>query len=283
MRHPPIVVIPAVLLYLLLGEGAYAQAGRDDAPVAIAGVVIDQESGDPIPGVSVRFIPQWASHGPELMTDASGRFAIARMTPGLYTVRFRGLGYGEVEEVVDLVSRSEARFRVELVPEALALEPLVVVAQRRVWSDMQGFETRRERGWGQYVTREEIERWNPLRPTDLLLRLRGIEVVSRGQWGTAVLMTRGSCEPMLVVDGVPLSGQRGINPETQLLDQLFSPADIEAIEVYSAGRVPVQFGMSTCGAIIVWTRRPDPGQGGGSRRSFWAGIVILALISLRAF
>jgi len=56
--------------------------------------------------------------------------------------------------------------------------------------------------------------------------------------------------------------------------------DIEAVEIYHGVSLPVQFGSNSCGAIVVWTRRGEPVEGGGS---FWKRFGIGAAFALLAF
>lgn len=62
---------------------------------------------------------------------------------------------------------------------------------------------------------------------------------------------RGSCLPEVYLDGVPAPGARQI-------DQLITPMDIEAVEIYrSPSEVPARFttAASQCGVILIWSRR----------------------------
>jgi hypothetical protein len=57
------------------------------------------------------------------------------------------------------------------------------------------------------------------------------------------------------------------------MDDILPVMDLEAVEVYHGVNVPVQFGSNSCGAIVVWTRRGEPGPPGGS---FWRRVAIAA-------
>jgi len=69
---------------------------------------------------------------------------------------------------------------------------------------------------------------------------------------------RGKCQPSVVLDGVLLRAG-GVGSRGDLsLDDLISPFNVEAVEVYPGPEgVPIQYSghMSPCGAIIVWSRR----------------------------
>jgi hypothetical protein len=133
-----------------------------------------------------------------------------------------------------------------------------------------------ERGWGLFITREEIERRGARRISDLLYGLPDVRVVRRSElestvrFGTELSrvnvgpLSQGDdgapqvvadvplrCAPLLYVDGMKFGRA------DEVLDQV-GPAEIEGIEVYRrSSEVPPEFGgiYARCGVILVWTRR----------------------------
>src|ERR1035441_400395 len=71
-------------LILLLAAPLAAQQG------SIEGVVLNQASGQPLPGVHVRLfaglVIETAAQAYGANTDANGQFSVAAMPPGVYTV-----------------------------------------------------------------------------------------------------------------------------------------------------------------------------------------------------
>jgi hypothetical protein len=70
--------------------------------------------------------------------------------------------------------------------------------------------------------------------------------------GNGGVTLRLSCSPMYYLNGAPL---RLMDGET--IDRMFSPADLEAVEVYKgASSLPGEFGgtQGRC-AVVLWTRR----------------------------
>jgi hypothetical protein len=68
------------------------------------------------------------------------------------------------------------------------------------------------------------------------------------------------------------------------MDHILPTIDLEAVEVYHASSLPVEFGSNPCGAIVVWTRRGEPGVGDGSflrGLAFAAGFLLLGLVLTR--
>ena len=95
-------------LLLALGLPLLVAAHRAPAPGAVAGVVRDAETGDPLPGANV------ALEGTSLgaSTDGAGRFEIAGVPAGRYRLRASFVGYGA--ETVDVEVASGETARVDL-------------------------------------------------------------------------------------------------------------------------------------------------------------------------
>jgi hypothetical protein len=119
---------------------------------------------------------------------------------------------------------------------------------------MRGFEERRAKGAGVYVTREEIAEHNTTLPSDVLRTKRGVRIV-RYRGSNVVrfsqFQSRPGCQPALWVDGQRARGME--------IDEL-SAGDIEGIELYDSFSItPFEFSRDAtlpCGTIVVWTRVP---------------------------
>jgi hypothetical protein len=81
----------AAILALFLAGSLAAQTG------SLAGTVVDRASGWPLAGVHVRIyiglMPDTAKEPHGAMTDAGGRFSMAAITPGTYTVELERAGF----------------------------------------------------------------------------------------------------------------------------------------------------------------------------------------------
>jgi hypothetical protein len=64
------------------------------------------------------------------------------------------------------------------------------------------------------------------------------------------------------------------------MDQILPVMDLEAVEIYHGASLPVEFGSSPCGAIVVWTRRGTPSDGSGS---FWRRFAFATSFAFLAF
>jgi outer membrane cobalamin receptor len=163
--------------------------------------------------------------------------------------------------------------------DPIPLEPIVVVAERAPISPKRDYERRHRYGPGYLVTREEIERRQPRFLTEVLHRIPGGMVVSTPPHGYTLLL-RGLCRPDVWLDGVKLTGVTSI-------DQLLSPLDVEAVEVYHGFDLPVEFGVNPCGGVLIWTRMgeasSEPGVSGGGILGSMAKAVVIVLGLVFAF
>ena len=89
---------------------------------AIAGTVTDQVTGSPIAGATVLV----EASRRITVTDALGRYRIARLPSGTYTIRARYIGYAPVTRVVALEGGTEARVEFVLERSVQQMEQVVV-------------------------------------------------------------------------------------------------------------------------------------------------------------
>ncbi|MCK7577382.1 MAG: Plug domain-containing protein [Chromatiales bacterium] len=157
------------------------------------------------------------------VSDDDGSWTSGPLAPGSMDLHVEAFGYRNAAGPVETLRGMEVFVSVDLVPEPLEMEPLVVVSSRRSRLDTSGFNQRRMQGQGSGITRQEFERRNPTRPSDVFRLLPGVSV-GPGRRGNAGLLRYRGCSPDLVLDGVPLVG--GTAP-----DDILSVMDIEAVEV----------------------------------------------------
>lgn len=214
---------------------------------SIAGTVKTAD-GTPIAGATVA-IPDFARTA---VTDSGGAFTFAGAPLGTRNVVVRRLGFLPARIPVDLTSRGTHRLDVVLREHALVIDPMYVIARRERALARVGFTSRREKGVGEFRTRQDFERQNPTYLTDIVGTIRGVRIDYTE--GKRVIRGAGSgaeCSH-LVVDGV----HRGSLVEGDM-DDAVVPQHIAAIEVYSGAAVPPQFENSLargCLTIVVWTR-----------------------------
>jgi hypothetical protein len=201
------------------------------------------------------------------VTNERGVFRLATPTPGRYLLSAETLGYARLEgEAVDVAYGKLTVLEIQMVPEAVALEPLVATAEPRAYHlEVEGFYRRMETGLGKFMTPEVFEERKPRMASDLLFGIPGVNVAepTRGDGGRAVyfrgILGGGVCWPMVYVNRMLVStGGTSVFAEPAALDELVDAADVLAMEVYrSPAEIQPEFSgpNSGCGVIVLWTRR----------------------------
>jgi hypothetical protein len=233
--------------------GCPLAAGAQQLPATLVGVVRDT-AGLPIPAVEVRFA------GADLIsvrTNDSGGFRMVNLPVGIGTVTVRRMGFAPATAEVRLRSGRTDSLVFALTALATTLAGVVVEDEYEARSHrlLAGFWERRSKGFGYFMTRDEIEKRDAHEFADLARMAPSVSVGTKN--GRRVIrFTRGAvgrdCPPQYVVDGMKI--ENGSPDE-------FTPQDVEAIEFYSGpATIPPQFAPRfnsfTCGAVVIWTRLP---------------------------
>ena len=223
---------------------------RAQAPRALIGLVRDS-AGRAIPSAEVR------ARGNVLVarTDDSGRFHVAQMPVGARGVLVRRLGFAPQRALIPVSAASTTDSIFVTLAAVIAELPSVTALayhdslSRQVLAE---FWARKARGFGKFVTRDDIEERGGMFFVDLVRKVPSVRVQNvRGRPEIRFSRNAGrDCPPQYWVDGIPL--ERGSADE-------FAPDNVEAIELYaSAATTPPQYSTRNiaCGTIIIWSRLP---------------------------
>lgn len=241
---------------LSLPTAAYGQQGSGTA--GLAGRVILGLTGEPVVGAEVDLPERDRS----ILTGEDGAFQFRGLSPGDATVLIRYLGKTSFPVTVRLVRGISESVELAIAGPMFQMEDILVEVRGIASAKMRGFEDRRSRRTGFFITREDIADGNALYPSNLLDGVGGARAVQDADGRRRVMVGAGrnACEPDLYVDGSPANG-------AWLDDYLVNL--IEAIELYprwhmrppqfrdmprrdAATRAPTTQEM--CGAIVMWTR-----------------------------
>jgi hypothetical protein len=228
--------------------GAPARPAAPLGKAVLTGTVVAAD-GKPLEGALVALLGTALS----TRTDAKGAFRLAGLPAGTQSVEVRLLGYAPKRLTVDLSSLRESKLSAVLDERATVLNPVTVAARKR--TDLTGFEQRRQRGLGSYITREDIEKRGSYLTTDLFRTIPGVQVLwVNGAYEVQMARTQTGtyCPVQYFIDGSPFLATGDD------IDQILRPADIEGIEVYkSATETPIEYQKNgaACGVIVIWTRR----------------------------
>ncbi|MFN2603937.1 MAG: TonB family protein, partial [Gemmatimonadaceae bacterium] len=195
----------------------------------------------------------------ETMTDSAGMFRLPRVASGEAHVSVRRLGYRPTSAAVKIEAGRETQLDLMLSPVVEQLPPVEVRHRVEVFdSRLAGFNERRKKHIGHFVTRENLDRMNSARFIDALRAIPGVQMHTlRG--GVVTVSLRGArCAPLVFIDGFPATS--GVM-DLDMIDL----SGVEGIEVYSGtGSTPPEFMSGEqgqgCGVIAVWSRpfRPKP-------------------------
>lgn len=251
MRHLNRLVILAALLSMPVPVLAQAVNGR----------VIDRGTDKPVPQAAVTVLDDAGRVAGRAVTDTAGRFSVELGRPGGYRLRAVRIGYHQVTTPgFDVAMREALEADVYLSAGAVDLEPLTITSRaeppRRRNLELAGFYERERNAPGTFLRREEIERSQRPRMSDILAALPGVRRTTV-QGRPAITLGRSGgggsppCAPSVFIDGQPL-----IRPEA--IDDIVHVAAIEALEVYRGpSQTPARFagGQGGCGVIVIWTQQ----------------------------
>ncbi|HVD05999.1 MAG TPA: TonB-dependent receptor plug domain-containing protein, partial [Gemmatimonadaceae bacterium] len=221
----------------------------------ITGTVMTQ-GAQPVPDARVTVV------GTNLgaVSGSDGRFAIAGVAPGSYTVRAQRIGYAPQSHAITVVSGEPATADFQLDVVATTLSAIQVQVgytnqTRASLSEAVSTVTAAELADQKVATIEEA----------LHGRVPGVQIVSSGEPGRpAQIIVRGqsflgNVTPLYVVDGMYLGENTNLDPN-----------DIESIEVLKDAAAAAQYGAQAAnGVIVIKTKRGRQGANQVSLLSYY--------------
>ena len=234
---------------MLTVEAIYLAVSDPTKPGLVVGRVIDDATRAPIEGVAV----QVGDAGGSVLTNSRGYFVIGERPAGTYRLRITHLAYEDREVSFHVAGNLTQSLEIPLTTRPIELPGITVTAApTRYRKDLEGLIRRMDMGFGDFITRETLERRPEARLSDFVREIPGVLVFMQGQ-RAAVEVRGSSCTPDVFLDGIPFD----MDPEVGL-NQLFIQ-ELEAIEVYKGQEVPGEFlkvgFQRPCMAIVIWSRR----------------------------
>ncbi|HEY5060756.1 MAG TPA: carboxypeptidase regulatory-like domain-containing protein [Gemmatimonadaceae bacterium] len=245
------IALAAVVAIAAAPRASLAQGGT----ATLTGRILDP-SGTPVPGV--RVIAQ--ATGASALTDTTGHFAFHRLAGGTAVFLVRRMGFEPAQFSAELQPRASLNLDVTLAQAPVELPGMQTTAESRVRLVLSQFYRHRDaNNGGHFFVRADVEAQKPLRLSDMLRTLAGVQIGADPVTGqTAVRMRRANdgsfhdCPVEYWVDGMRMSSFS--------LDDI--PAtDVEAMEVYEGpSTLPTEYnrypGTAACGTVAIWTRVP---------------------------
>src|SRR5688572_23110343 len=174
----------------------------------VTGRLLDGHSQRPVMLAVVTLIDSAKVLIDRTYTDDQGRFELTAPRAGSFFVAAAREGYQpKVDGVLELTAGGSIEVTFYLVPIAFRLDSLHANARSSptvVYLRAQGFYERQERGFGHFITPEQLARRQIMNGGELLRGMPGV-YTSADERGTVVLFrSRGSgppCTPRVYVDG----------------------------------------------------------------------------------
>jgi hypothetical protein len=229
----------------------------DESPAlgTVFGQVTDATSGAPLANVEVTLL---APNPMRTITNPDGRFGFGGVPPGDAEVRINLLGYAERRTDLDIQPGRTVEVYATLTMEPIELEPIEVTVAS-AYLDRSGFFRRARTGAGYLLTRRDFQLMDPLRVSEVFMRVPGV-YVERTRRGSELVTRRpvardrpGACHLRPYLDGMPMFEFD--------IDQL-DPDYIEGIEVHQGLAAPIEYrnlldpdGRYPCGVVLFWTTR----------------------------
>ncbi len=244
--------------------------------------VVDDSLGQAVAGARVLMLNAAGDSVADVTTDADGRFVLQTVS-GAYRLQVLRIGFsptatgsfrlGEGFGTANLTITVPATAR----DDPFMLAPLLI--EGRVTSPhLDQFYRHQELGFGDFVTREEFEAWNPTEVTDVVRRMPSFVVRGNPTYGHNIngmidtrryrieVATRSrrrnlECPVLLYLDGTYLGNTVNHDLESVPLDA------VEAVETFSRpAQMPPEYNRlgADCGVIGLWTRAPQVTDGNSS-------------------
>jgi len=240
------------LLFAVLLLPALVSAASAQSVGAISGTTRDS-TGAPIPGVEIVLLQLKRA----TVSDSLGVFRFANVPTGKRQLHFRRLGFAPKSVDADIAEGKTTALPVVLEASATEIEGMTVEEETRRRQMLSDFYDRKSRGFGHFITRDQIEQRNPMNLSDMMRTIPGAVLMPLSGTSQAALRFRRAmggrdCPPQISVEGVKTFNLN--------VDDIV-PMDVEGIEIYEgASTVPPQFntreGTTICGVVLIWTRVP---------------------------
>jgi len=213
--------------------------------LSVVGIVRDT-AGVPIASAEVTVM------GRIVFSDSLGRFFVLHTLTDSIRMSVRRMGY---ESSSFTISADDAeKNTVDVVLRRLAATLAAVTVREmelRSTTGLRGYDERRQRGVGVFVTRQDIEKRDTRSLIDILRAQRGVIVSGRPRSLRFATYQRRNCTPEIWLDG-----QR--TPGLEL--ESVSANEVEGVELYqSVATTPPEFHRGganvECGTVVIWTKR----------------------------
>ena len=227
----------------------------EENPGRLEGRIFDAVTKDPVTTAAVTV----AGRRGEVETDRWGPYILTGIPAGAKEFQVRRMGYEPLEYVVTVKPGLTTQVDIGLVPDPVEMEPLVATTVRSRRLESKGFYERQYwgemLGVGEFLTPEYLERWRPMRMSQLLEQ----HTMLRPRLARAG-RTRGTLGDCLQVylDNINVGNLDRGSGSNFALNSVLLPSEVAGVEVYrSSTALPggmMRFGVGQCALVLIWTK-----------------------------
>jgi hypothetical protein len=206
-------------------------------------------SGNPVDGARVTV----TGTNSVAVTTRDGTFSLDSLPGGTRTVEVRKIGFSVTEKSVDLVSYAQTTVEVSLGETVTILAPVTSLAQRDQDLERVGYARRAKLGAGYFYEGDRVNTFGTSF-SETLGQIPAIRVVREGDLDYHYVV-KDRRDPQGCVNFV-VDGNRWRTMKPGDIDEFVRPDEVQALEVYGAATVPVEFvapGDGKCLTVVVWT------------------------------
>jgi Carboxypeptidase regulatory-like domain/TonB-dependent Receptor Plug Domain len=245
---PLLITNGAALPVLHLARADSAHQGNRGA---VSGLVVSA-AGKAVEGATVSL----ALGRTSTKTGPDGTFTLSNLPAGSQILDVRHVGFAESKVPVAVAAQAAGGRAIEITLQPKAAElPAVEVSAAAVSAAYKktGFEQRKQSGWGQFLTADQINLRSASSATDLMQGIPGVRLIYPRAGSVRVVSSRGvgrNCTAFYV-DGQPT--YRGTSSDDEALPRA---TEIIGIEVYQANEPIMNWsnGPTRCLTVLIWTR-----------------------------
>ena len=231
-------------LLLCIPNLVSAQSGA-----SVNGYITDQQTGETLISANIAILE--LNRGTS--TNTSGYFSITNINPGTYTIVASYIGYRQYEQVIELSEGETKRLNIEMVPQGLELETLVVESEFER-------EERRNIGTTQMST-QLIKNLPPVLEPDVFRSVQLLPGVKAASDFSSGLYVRGGSpdQTLILLDETTV-----YNPSHFFgFFSTFNPDAVKDVRLYKGG-YPAEFGGRLGSVLTVFNKDGNRNETKGS-------------------
>ncbi len=231
-------------LLLCIPNLVSAQSGA-----SVNGYITDQQTGETLISANIAILE--LNRGTS--TNTSGYFSITNINPGTYTIVASYIGYRQYEQEIELSEGETKRLNIEMVPQGLELETLVVESEFER-------EERRNIGTAQMST-QLIKNLPPVLEPDVFRSVQLLPGVKAASDFSSGLYVRGGSpdQTLILLDETTV-----YNPSHFFgFFSTFNPDAVKDVRLYKGG-YPAEFGGRLGSVLTVFNKDGNRNETKGS-------------------